>query len=63
MGYVAGLKEVHETEVGDTITTVTNGATQPLPGYKEVKPMVFSGLYPTNADDLQSCATRSISCG
>ncbi|MFA6438088.1 MAG: translation elongation factor 4 [Bacteriovoracaceae bacterium] len=51
VGYViAGLKNVRDTKVGDTITTQYHGATEALAGYKEVKPMVFSGLYPTNAD-------------
>lgn len=53
VGYViAGLKNVRDTKVGDTITTLHHGATEPLAGYKEVKPMVFSGLYPTNSDDF-----------
>jgi len=53
VGYlIAGLKDVHDTKVGDTVTTVVNGAAEPLPGYKVVKPMVFSGLYPTNSDDF-----------
>lgn len=53
VGYViAGLKNVRDTKVGDTITTFHHGATEALAGYKEVKPMVFSGLYPTNADDF-----------
>lgn len=53
VGYViAGLKNVRDTKVGDTITTLHNGANEPLAGYKEVKPMVFSGLYPTDADDF-----------
>jgi GTP-binding protein LepA len=53
VGYViAGLKNVRDTKVGDTITSQYHGATEALAGYKEVKPMVFSGLYPTNADDF-----------
>ncbi len=53
VGYlIAGMKDVHETKVGDTVTTVHDGASEPLPGYKIVKPMVFSGLYPTNSDDF-----------
>ena len=36
---------------GDTITTLENNADEPLPGYKKVKPMVFSGLYPADTDD------------
>lgn len=54
VGYlIAGIKDVHDTKVGDTITHVRNGATEPLPGYKDVKPMVYSGLYPTDADDFE----------
>lgn len=54
VGYlIAGIKDVHDTKVGDTVTTVKNGAKEPLPGYKEVKPMVYSGLYPTNSDDFE----------
>ncbi len=54
VGYlIAGIKDVHDTKVGDTITTVENPAVEPLHGYKEVKPMVFSGLYPTNSDKYQ----------
>jgi len=53
VGYViAGLKNVRDTKVGDTITTQYHGATEALGGYKEVKPMVFSGLYPTNSDEF-----------
>ncbi|MBZ0309366.1 MAG: translation elongation factor 4 [Anaerolineae bacterium] len=52
VGYVAtGFKTVRECRVGDTITLATNGAEEPLPGYKQVKPMVFAGFYPTNNDD------------
>lgn len=49
VGYlVAGIKNVAETKVGDTITLLKNGATAALPGYREVKPMVFTGLYPAD---------------
>jgi GTP-binding protein LepA len=51
VGYViTGLKDVSELRVGDTLTTDKNGATDPLPGYKDVKPMVFAGLFPTESD-------------
>lgn len=54
VGYlISGIKEVHDTKVGDTVTHQKNGAPKPLPGYKEVKPMVFSGLYPTDSDDFE----------
>ena len=47
--FTAAIKEVRDTSVGDTITLVDNPATEPLPGYKEIMPMVFSGLYPTDS--------------
>jgi len=51
VGYViTGLKDVSELRVGDTLTTESGGATEPLPGYKDVKPMVFAGLFPTDSD-------------
>ncbi|AFH50074.1 Membrane GTPase LepA [Ignavibacterium album JCM 16511] len=54
VGYlIAGVKDVHDTKVGDTVTHAKNGAAEPLPGYKEVKPMVYSGLYPTSSDDFE----------
>jgi GTP-binding protein LepA len=52
VGYVVtGLKDVSRLRVGDTLTAARNGATEPLPGYKDVKPTVFAGLYPTDSDD------------
>ena len=52
VGYViTGLKDVGELRVGDTLTTAAKPAEAPLPGYKEVKPMVFAGLFPTDSDD------------
>ena len=45
---MAGLKQVGDTQVGDTITAAEHPADAPLPGYKEVKPMVFCGLYPAD---------------
>jgi GTP-binding protein LepA len=52
VGYViTGLKEVSELRVGDTLTAARGGAAEPLPGYKDVKPMVFAGLFPTDSDD------------
>jgi GTP-binding protein LepA len=51
VGYVVtGLKDVSRLRVGDTITSVARRASEPLPGYKDVKPMVFAGLYPTDSD-------------
>ncbi len=52
VGYlIANIKDVRNCRVGDTITRSDKPAQSPLPGYKEVKPMVFSGLYPTDNDD------------
>jgi GTP-binding protein LepA len=51
VGYVtAAIKNVIDARVGDTITTAENGASSPLPGYRQVKPMVFAGLFPTNSE-------------
>jgi GTP-binding protein LepA len=50
---MAGIKEVKETRVGDTITADDRPAREPLPGFKPMKPMVFSGLYPTDANQYQ----------
>ena len=52
VGYViTGLKDVSELRVGDTLTTEGRPASEALPGYKDVKPMVFAGLFPTESDD------------
>jgi GTP-binding protein LepA len=52
VGYIAtGFKSVRECRVGDTITLAVNGAAEGLPGYKQVKPMVYAGIYPVNNDD------------
>jgi GTP-binding protein LepA len=47
---VAGIKKVSDTKIGDTLTDDRGPAAEPLPGFKEVKPMVFAGLYPVDAD-------------
>jgi len=52
VGYIAtGLKTVHECRVGDTITNAASPATEPLPGYRKIKPMVFAGIYPVEGED------------
>jgi GTP-binding protein LepA len=52
VGYVAtGLKSVRECRVGDTITSAARPAAEPLPGYRQVKPMVFAGFYPVEGED------------
>ena len=47
---VAGIKDVADMRVGDTVTDAASPASEPLPGFKELKPMVFAGLYPTEAN-------------
>jgi GTP-binding protein LepA len=62
VGYViTGLKDVSELRVGDTLTSERRPAAEPVPGYKEVKPMVFAGLFPTDSDaypDLRDALER-----
>ena len=54
VGYItASIKTVADTQVGDTITTVENPAAEPLPGYRPVQPMVFSGVYPADGAKYQ----------
>ncbi|HOZ09039.1 MAG TPA: translation elongation factor 4, partial [candidate division Zixibacteria bacterium] len=53
VGYLfASIREVADTKIGDTLTTVENPAAAPLPGFVNIKPMVFSGLYPAVAEDF-----------
>jgi len=53
VGYViTGIKDVSQLRVGDTLTTKAGPATEPLPGYREVKPMVFCGLFPVDTDQF-----------
>jgi GTP-binding protein LepA len=51
---MAGIKEVAETQIGDTITSDERPVAAPLPGFKPMKPMVFSGLYPTDSGQYQA---------
>nr|WP_156808079.1 translation elongation factor 4 [Allofustis seminis] len=54
VGYVtANIKTVRDTRVGDTITLVDNPAEKALPGYRQMTPMVFAGLYPSSSDDYE----------
>ncbi len=58
VGYIIGsVKTLEDTKVGDTVTTVANPAKEAIPGYKEVKPMVFSGIYPTDSDQFENLRT------
>ncbi len=55
VGYlIGGIKTVSDTRIGDTITQDANPVEKPLPGFKEVKPVVFSSIYPVASDDYQS---------
>lgn len=55
VGYIiAGIKEIDSAKVGDTITLVDRPAAEPLPGFKEVQPRVFAGMFPVEADDYDS---------
>ncbi len=51
---IAGIKEVDGAPVGDTLTHTSNPAAQPLPGFQDVKPQVFAGLFPVSADDYEA---------
>ncbi len=54
VGYIAtGMKTVHECRVGDTVTLARNPASEPLPGYKQAKPMVFAGVFPVEGEDYE----------
>ncbi len=48
--FSANIKSVHDTKIGDTVTTAKHAATEALPGFKDVKPMVFAGMYPTESE-------------
>lgn len=54
VGYmICGIKDVNDSKVGDTVFNAEDPITEPLPGYKEVLPMVFSGIYPSQAEDFE----------
>jgi GTP-binding protein LepA len=54
VGYmIASIRTVSDIKIGDTITTRTGGTNEPVPGYREVKPMVFSGIYPVDKADYE----------
>ena len=52
--FMAQIKDLSDVHIGDTVTDALNPTAKALPGYKEPKPMVFSGLYPTNNDDFEA---------
>ncbi len=51
---IAGIKELQAARVGDTLTLADNPATEPLPGFKEIKPQVFAGLYPVDPNEYDA---------
>jgi len=51
---IASIKELRDARVGDTVTHAVNGATEPLAGFQEIKPMVYSGIYPVDSKDYES---------
>lgn len=58
VGYVIGsVKSLQDAKVGDTITHQKKSAPEPIPGYKDVKPMVFSGIFPTSSEDFEDLRT------
>ena len=62
VGYIAAsIKNIHDTRVGDTVTTSRDGAAEPLPGYKKVNPMVYCGIYPADGahyEDLKEALLK-----
>jgi GTP-binding protein LepA len=62
VGFVAAnIKSVHDTKIGDTVTTAVRGSTDALAGFKEVKPMVFAGIFPTDSaayEDLRDALAK-----
>ncbi|MBK8936106.1 MAG: elongation factor 4 [Polyangiaceae bacterium] len=62
VGFIAGnSKTVHDTKIGDTVTCAVHPATEPLPGFKDVKPMVFAGIFPTDSaqyEDLRDALSK-----
>jgi GTP-binding protein LepA len=55
VGFVAAnIKSTEDTKIGDTVTTFHHGATEPLPGFREVKPMVFAGIFPTDSAEYEN---------
>jgi GTP-binding protein LepA len=52
--FTAQIKDIGDVHIGDTVTDALRSAAEPLPGYKQPKPMVFSGLYPVNNDDFEA---------
>jgi GTP-binding protein LepA len=62
VGFIAGnIKTVHDTKIGDTVTDAVHPSKEPLPGFKDVKPMVFAGIFPTDSahyEDLRDALSK-----
>jgi GTP-binding protein LepA len=52
--FVCGIKNIRDVAVGDTLTMAKNGATEPLPGFQKIKPMVFSGIFPVDSSEYET---------
>jgi GTP-binding protein LepA len=52
--FICGIKDIREIKVGDTVTTLRKGAPEPLPGFRRIKPMVFSGIFPVVSSDYEN---------
>jgi GTP-binding protein LepA len=64
VGFVAAsIKQIEEAKVGDTITSRSNPTSSPIPGFREVKPMVFSGLYPIDPNDYEKLRDSFLKLG
>src|SRR5213595_2405609 len=55
--FIANIKSTADMKIGDTITDLRNSARKPLPGFQEIHPMVFSGIYPINTGDFEHLKT------
>ncbi len=51
---ICGIKDIRDVQVGDTVTSYKGGATEALPGFKKIKPMVFAGIFPIDATDYEN---------
>ena len=61
--FTASIKNVKDTQVGDTVTDAATPTAEPLPGYRPVQPMVYCGIYTRTAPNIRTCGTLWKSCG
>ena len=57
--FTASIKDVHETQIGDTVTSVENPAAKPLPGYRKVSSMVYCGIYTDGRQQIPGSSRRA----